>query len=274
MPSPQAPHKLPAPKAPIPNLSEIPHIMKTYERTRSPLKKKMPSSSKENEKAEDNLSSEEPIPETYVHGKPFLRYVDLQLGPCELAKFHAWIMKVMKKGIKTITAMIPPEVFHNPNPYQLVIDFDDLHALYRRKHLDVNLVTVWCLMQMLEEEKTKKHRVAFLDPARIHKTEHSFKMSETLKLQLAATKKKNVKANIQAQAHKKERDRVAVYITRVMLKNADKDYICGAYGFANHWIAIIIMPKLAQAVVLDSADFEKNGYKEFAFYKTHTSLIL
>ncbi|CAN6356491.1 unnamed protein product [Urochloa humidicola] len=215
---------------------------------------KLTSSSNEKETVDDDLSFEEPILETYVHGKPFLPYMDLHLGPCELVDFHAWIMKAMKKGITAITAMIPREVFHNPRLHQLVIDFDDLHALYRRKHLDVNLITVWSLMQALEAEK---HKVAYLDPARIHKTEHSFKLNEEVKGQLAAAKTKKVISQIQAEAHKKERCRVTVYITRVMMNNTDKDYIYAAYGFDNHWIGIILMPKVAQAVVLDSGNYER-----------------
>ncbi|CAN6328066.1 unnamed protein product [Urochloa humidicola] len=115
-------------------------------------------------------------------------------------------------------------------------------------------------MQALEAEK---HKVAYLDPARIHKTEHSFKLNENVKQQLAATKIKKGKSVIEAEAHKKERNRVAVYITRVMLNNTDKDYVYAAYGFDNHWIGIILMPKIAQVAVLDSADYEKKRYKEF-----------
>ncbi|CAO2198211.1 unnamed protein product [Urochloa humidicola] len=239
MTTPQAPPKVVALKAPSP---------------------KMPSCSKENEKAEDDLSLEEPIPETYVHGKPFMSHVDLHLGPGELVKFHAWIMNAMKKGITAITAMVPPEVFYNPNRYELAVAFDDLHALYHRKHLDVNLITVWCLMQMQEDVK---YKVAYLDPARIHKTEHSLKLTESVKALLDGTKNKTVKEKIRADAHKKERNRVAVYITKMMLAHTEKDYIYAAYGFDNHWIAIIIMPKRAQAVVLDSADYERKRYKEF-----------
>ncbi|RLM80755.1 hypothetical protein C2845_PM12G13290 [Panicum miliaceum] len=89
-------------------------------------------------------------------------------------------MKAMKEGITAITAMVPPSVFNNPIPHEIVIDFEDLHRLYRLQHMDVNLITVFCMMQWLEEEKTHKHKVAYLDPARIHQTEHSFKMTEQM----------------------------------------------------------------------------------------------
>ncbi|RLM64389.1 hypothetical protein C2845_PM16G01600 [Panicum miliaceum] len=60
--------------------------------------------------------------------------------------------------------MVPPSVFNNPVPHEIVIDFEDLHRLYRQEHMDVNLITVFCMMQWLEEEKTHKHKVAYLDP--------------------------------------------------------------------------------------------------------------
>ena len=102
---------------------------------------KMPSSSKNNEKETrrrdinvmDLFSHEAEIcPEQYVHGKPFLPHVDLQLSPWELVKFHGWIMKAMKQGIKEITTMVPPSIFDNPIAHQIVIDFEDLHRFYHR----------------------------------------------------------------------------------------------------------------------------------------------
>ena len=32
---------------------------------------------------------------------------------------------------------------------------------------------------------------------------------------------------------------------------------------SNHWIAIMIMPKIGRAVVLDSTDYDKKRYREF-----------
>ena len=115
---------------------------------------KMPSSFKNKEKAplqqdfdvRDLFSYEVEItPENYEHGKSLLPHLDLQLSPWELIKFHAWIMKAMKHGIKEIIAMVPPSIFNNLVPHQIVIDFEDIHRLYRRRHMDVNLVTVFCL---------------------------------------------------------------------------------------------------------------------------------
>ncbi|KAG2547045.1 hypothetical protein PVAP13_9KG144300 [Panicum virgatum] len=269
MPSPQAPPKMP----------KIPRMITTYGKAPSAYVDKFlramnnpPSSFKNKEKAplqkdfdvRDLFSYEVEItPENYEHGKSFLPHVDLQLSPWELIKFHAWIMKAMKHGIKEITAMVPPSIFNNPVPHQIVIDFEDLHRLYRRRHMDVNLVTVFCLMQWQEEVKTQRHKVAYLDPARIHQTEHNFKLNEKVQEQLKAVKTKKAKYDIKEEAHKKERHKVSVYIAKVMLKRVDKDWLMAPYGFDNHWIAIMIIPKIGRAVVLDSADYDRKQYREF-----------
>ena len=88
-----------------------------------------------------------------------------------------------------------------------------------------------CRMQWLEEKKTQNHKVAYLDPARIHKTEHSLKLTEKVKEQLKATKTKKGKDKIKEEAHKTERQKVSIYITKVMLKRVDKDWIMAPYGF-------------------------------------------
>ena len=86
-------------------------------------------------------------------------------------------------------------------------------------------------MQWQEEEKTQKHKVAYLDPARIHKTEHSLKLTKKVKAQLKAVKTKKAKDEIKEEAHKKERHKVSAYIAKVMLKRVDNDWIMAPYGF-------------------------------------------
>lgn len=68
---------------------------------------------------------------------------------------------------------------------------------------------------------------------------------------------KNAKDDIKEEAHKKERHKVSAYIAKVMLKRVDKDWLMTPYEFDNHWIAIMIMPKIGRAVVLDSADYDQ-----------------
>jgi len=86
-------------------------------------------------------------------------------------------------------------------------------------------------MQWQEEVKTQRHKVAYLDPARIHQTEHSFKLTEKVQEQLKAVKTKKAKDELKEEAHKKERHKVPVYIAKVMLKRVDKDWLMAPYGF-------------------------------------------
>jgi hypothetical protein len=71
----------------------------------------------------------------------------------------------------------------------------------------------------------------YLDPARIHKTEHNLKLTKKVKAQLKTVKTKKAKDEIKEEAHKKERRKVSVDITKVMLKRVDKDWIMAPYGF-------------------------------------------
>ena len=79
--------------------------------------------------------------------------------------------------------------------------------------------------------KTHWHKVAYLDPARIHQTEHSFKLTEKVQEQLKAVKTKKAKDDLKEEAHKKERHKVSAYIAKVMLKRVDKDWHMAPYGF-------------------------------------------
>ena len=88
-----------------------------------------------------------------------------------------------------------------------------------------------CRMQWQEEVKTQRHKVAYLDPARIHQTEHNFKLTEKVQEQLKAVKTKKAKDEIKEEAPKKERHKVSVYIAKVMLKRVEKDWIMAPYGF-------------------------------------------
>jgi hypothetical protein len=60
-------------------------------------------------------------------------------------RLHGWIMHAMKQGIHTFTANVPTWVFSSSLPRKLVIDFNDLHAMYRLERLDLNLVTTWSM---------------------------------------------------------------------------------------------------------------------------------
>jgi hypothetical protein len=79
----------------------------------------------------------------YEHGKPFLFRWQLNEGPSELMRLHGWIMHTMKQGIHTITANVPKWVFSSSLERKVAIDFPDLHVMFRRDKLDINLITIW-----------------------------------------------------------------------------------------------------------------------------------
>uniref|UniRef100_K3YD16 Ubiquitin-like protease family profile domain-containing protein n=1 Tax=Setaria italica TaxID=4555 RepID=K3YD16_SETIT len=155
----------PPPKRPV-----VPHMVSTFEKAPSTdidkflnvLKKKASSfgeksvtrsASRQKEKDQNlNFFASDDVSMDYEHGKPFLYRWDLLEGTWELNKLHGWIMNAMKQGIRAITTHVPTKVFLGVLPYQIMIDFEDLHRLYRQQHLDVNLISFWCLMQWREEE--------------------------------------------------------------------------------------------------------------------------
>jgi hypothetical protein len=83
--------------------------------------------------------------ETYEHGKPFLFRWQLNEWPSELMRPHTWIMHTMQEGIHTITTNVPKWVFNSSLERKVEIDFPDLHAMFHRDKLDINLVTIWSM---------------------------------------------------------------------------------------------------------------------------------
>ena len=84
------------------------------------------------------------VPEKYEYGKPFLLSFQLQEGPWEMRKFHEWYMRACRVGLSIITASVPAIVYLSRDNY-LMLDFKDIHVLFRLEKLDVNLISVWCL---------------------------------------------------------------------------------------------------------------------------------
>ncbi|OEL35598.1 hypothetical protein BAE44_0003382, partial [Dichanthelium oligosanthes] len=185
---------------------------------------------------------------------------DLIECPYEINKFHSWIMKAMKLGLKEVTANVPKIVYGHP--HKLFIDFEDLHALYRRKTLDMNLISVWCLMQYEDERKMARYKVAYLNPQLINKTAHRFKMLGEVKAKLEEATTQEEKDIIIKQAHRSEKNKVAIYISRVMRHKRKKDYIMAIYGFNDHCILFMIVPKWGFLLVLDSANYPSEEPRE------------
>uniref|UniRef100_K3XQZ5 Uncharacterized protein n=1 Tax=Setaria italica TaxID=4555 RepID=K3XQZ5_SETIT len=185
-----------SPASPPSQRLAVPRMVSAYEKAPSAdvdkflnvLKKKASSSGekpitrsaswrKENDQNLNFFASDD-IPMDYEHGKLFLYQWDLLEGQWELNKQHGWIINAMNQGIRAITMHVPTKVFLGVLPYQIVIDFENLHILY----LHINL---FCKMQWREEELTHgRFKVAYLDPTRISEPEHKLKITEMIKAQI------------------------------------------------------------------------------------------
>jgi hypothetical protein len=53
-----------------------------------------------------------------------------------MRKFHAWIMRVIKLGVRSIKTKILRKCFGMLESRPILIEFDDLHALCHWKRLD------------------------------------------------------------------------------------------------------------------------------------------
>jgi hypothetical protein len=92
-----------------------------------------------------SMFSLDEVPDKYEHDKPFCFWWQLNEGLPELMRLHGWIMHAMEQGIHTITANVPKWVFNSSLERKVAIDFPDLHVMFRRDKLDINLVTIWSM---------------------------------------------------------------------------------------------------------------------------------
>lgn len=86
----------------------------------------------------------EDCPAEYVFGKAFFPKWKLDECPFQMRRWHEWYMRASALGVEYITARISSEVFADGGS-NLVIDFKDMHAMFRREKLDINLIAVWCM---------------------------------------------------------------------------------------------------------------------------------
>ncbi|RLM54416.1 hypothetical protein C2845_PM10G13180 [Panicum miliaceum] len=108
-----------------------------------------------------------------------------------------------------------------------------------------------------------RYSVAYCNPQVIAQSEHYFRLTKYLRDQIEVATTDEAKEHIKKEEHNRRKNTVAMYISRVIRKWKDKNYIMCPYGFDDHWILIVIQPKRGLAVVLDSADYPHEKYAEF-----------
>jgi hypothetical protein len=113
---------------------------------KAPNEKSLSRTSFQKQKEEHiSMFSSDEVADKYEHGKPFLFRWQLNEGPLELMRLHTWIMRAMQQGIHTITANVRRCVFSSSLERKVAINFPDLHAMFHRDKLDINLVTIWSM---------------------------------------------------------------------------------------------------------------------------------
>ncbi|KAL6600619.1 hypothetical protein ACP70R_045419 [Stipagrostis hirtigluma subsp. patula] len=199
------------------------------------------------------------VPEKFVNGKAFLTDGMLQKGPWQMLKFHQWYMRASKRKFSAIIVNIPYTAFLSEDRY-ITLDFKDIHDMFRKDKLDINLLTVWCLMQYNDARKLN-NPAAFLDPQCISMNQLNMKLRDD-DPRIKGKKKKD-KAKILEEIRSRNRQDVAAYIGKVFLERQDAKYIMAPYHFGDHYISIMIMPMWSRLVVFDSSDLPLESYKDF-----------
>jgi hypothetical protein len=71
-----------------------------------------------------------------------LFFVTTEQRAARIEMLHGWIMHDMKQDIHTITTNVLKWVLSSTLEQKVTIIFPDLHVMFRRDKLDVNLVTI------------------------------------------------------------------------------------------------------------------------------------
>nr|BAX25092.1 hydroxyproline-rich glycoprotein -like [Oryza australiensis] len=177
-----------------------------------------------------NWTSDE-VPTKYEYDKPFLPWHVMEDMPWEIRLMHDWYLKASKLGLSMLTVKVPNDAFTSGPNGMLVIDFNDLHALFRMEKMDINLVTTFCLMQYVDAKKTN-YPAAFVNPTRICWTEHELRIRED-SAEFKGKMKKQKDAIIK-QLHRDKMIAVAFYLGRAMFEHRDKDVLMVPYALQAH----------------------------------------
>jgi hypothetical protein len=84
-------------------------------------------------------------PENYELGKYMLTLGELMEELWDVRKFHLWYMETAKAGLCSFVIHVSRKYFSFQSDGIVVVDFDDMHRLLRRKDLDLTQVTLFSL---------------------------------------------------------------------------------------------------------------------------------
>lgn len=85
------------------------------------------------------------VPQEYKYGKPFLPWYIMNDQPRQMRVMHEWYLKASRKALSFISVKVPRDDFMSRTNGIFIIDFRDLHALFKLDKMDINLVVVFCV---------------------------------------------------------------------------------------------------------------------------------
>ena len=91
---------------------------------------------------DENYINCDDVPFDFENVKPFIHLWQLVEGPWQMKRFHEWYIRASSEfGLTMFTVIVPNKIFCRGESI-FTVNFEDLHALYRRKRLDVSLITI------------------------------------------------------------------------------------------------------------------------------------
>ena len=86
-------------------------------------------------------------PKKFTYGQPLLPDWCLQDVPSEMQRMHNWYIRACRLALPTISAPYYTQVFGPAGPgiTDVLFDFQDIHAMFCLKELDIEMVRLWCI---------------------------------------------------------------------------------------------------------------------------------
>ena len=85
-------------------------------------------------------------PDNFENGKFMLTLTQLVTEEeWETRRFHRWYIYASEAGLRSLAIKVKKKLFHLDEDSYLTLTFEDMHALLRRKDLDVSIVTLYAM---------------------------------------------------------------------------------------------------------------------------------
>ncbi|XP_021311144.1 uncharacterized protein LOC110433410 isoform X3 [Sorghum bicolor] len=264
---------------------QSPLIMKKWLNgaTRRPVIEQAASTSKKT-KQKPTKNDYENFPKKYVPGRPLLQLNDLNCASHWMKRLHGWYMRASSVEINTFNVVVPPALTFVAYPFKIPLDFEDIWYMFRLDKLELQLMRMWCLMQITDQEMKftenpflhRGKKVGYLDPFRISEVAHTAVMGPENDLFVGKTEVEI--SQIRVEEQEKQEHAVIAYISNNFLEFQDRRVVCAPYFLSKqtHWVCMHIYLYDARVLVLDSADFPEKSFEKISYilneaYKSYKS---